>query len=101
MSHFMTKKHQAQQFDLSYTYPLAKQLSLEIGYRPAWEHSQSDWIAMRADSADDYDILDSTLGNIFETTFLTHRRRLRMRFHGNDKSEWGGGNKLRTHRKFD
>ncbi len=70
---------QNQRLNISYTHPLSDKVSLELGYRPEWTKSTSDWDTRNPDASNDYSLVDSTLSNKFESTFFTHEARLRLR----------------------
>lgn len=77
---------QRHSMNFSYTRPLGEKVSLEVGYKPEWEQTRSDWDTRTPDGANDYVLIDSALSNAFESTFLTHNLRSRLRINAGQGS---------------
>ena len=71
-----------QRLNLSYTHPLSEILSLELGYRPEWERSSTDWTTRNRDAFDDFSLVDPALSNDFKSVFFTQEARMRLRYRG-------------------
>ncbi len=65
--------------NFSYTQPINDKVNLELGYEPRWERSLSDWDTRTPDASNDYVLVDSVLSNNFQSTFITHNVRSRIR----------------------
>ncbi len=72
-------ENQRHSVNFSFTQPLSEKVSLELGYRPEWEQSTSAWDTRTPDGSADYVLVDSALSNNFQSTFLTHNVRSRLR----------------------
>ncbi len=72
--------------NLSYTHQLTEKASLELSYRPEWRRSSSKWNTLTRDASDTYSLVDSSLSNDFESIFLTHEARVRLRITPNKGS---------------
>ncbi len=76
------EESQGHSANFSYTHPLGDKTSLELGYQPKWERTSSDWDTRSPDANNDYVLVDSVLSNRFESLFITHNLRSRVRIRG-------------------
>lgn len=81
----------SEKINLSFTQPLGKNMSLEIGYRPEWTMGTTDWLTKNANTDGEYTIRDSALSNNLDSRFFTQEGRLRLRIRGKEKSMFLAG----------
>lgn len=59
--------------NFNYTEPLGEATSLNLSYRASWQDDQSDRETMdRSIETGEYEVLNTTLSNVFENDYITH-----------------------------